>query len=131
MNKDQILGMTNTVEEEVTFETTAAFIAEGTPAVYSTPKLVALAEKACLEILKPVCEEGEVSVGVTISVTHFAPTPIGMKVFCTAKVEKVGKMVEFSFEARDEVGVIGTGTHTRAYAPKAAIEAKAAKKLNK
>ena len=131
MNKDQILGMTNTVEEEVTFETTAAFIAEGTPAVYSTPKLVALAEKACLEILKPVCEEGEVSVGVTISVPHSAPTPIGMKVFCTAKVEKVGKMVEFSFEAKDEVGVIGTGTHVSAFAPKPAIEAKPAKKLQK
>lgn len=131
MKKEDILGMTNTVEEEVTFEKTAAFIAEGTPAVYSTPKLVALAEQACLEMMKPVCEGGEVSVGVTISLTHSAPTPIGMKVFCTAKVEKVGKMVEFSFEARDEVGVIGTGTHTRAYAPKAAIEAKAAKKLNK
>ena len=131
MKKEEILGMTNTVEEEVTFEKTAAFIAEGTPAVYSTPKLVALAEQACLEIMKPVCEEGEVSVGVNVNITHAAPTPVGMKVFCTAKVEKVGKMVEFSFEARDEVGVIGTGTHTRAYAPKAIIEAKAAKKLNK
>ena len=78
MNKEQILGMTNTIEEEVTFETTAAFIEPSTPAVYSTPKLVALAEKACLEMLKPVCEEGEVSVGVTISLTHSAPTPIGM-----------------------------------------------------
>ena len=84
MKKEEILGMTNTVEEEVTFEKTAAFIAEGTPAVYATPKLVALAEQACLEMMKPVCEEGEVSVGVNINLTHSAPTPVGMKVFCTA-----------------------------------------------
>lgn len=131
MEKEQILGMTNTCEEEVTFDKTAASIAEGTPAVYGTPVLVALAEKTCLEIMKPACGEGEVSVCVTLSINHSSPTPVGMKVSCTAKVEKVGKLVEFSFEAVDEAGVIATGTHVRAYAPKAAIEAKAAKKLNK
>ena len=81
--------------------------------------------------MKPACGEGEVSVGVTLSINHSSPTPVGMKVSCTAKVEKVGKLVEFSFEAVYEAGVIATGTHVRAYAPKAAIEAKAAKKLNK
>ena len=40
-------------------------------------------------------------------------------------------MVTFSFEARDEAGVIGNGTHVRAYVAKAKIEEKAAAKLNK
>lgn len=80
--------------------------------VFGTPILVALVEKTCFMCMAQASGEGEASVGVTLDITHSSPTPVGMKVSCTAKVEKVDKkMVTFSYEAVDEAGVIGTGTH--------------------
>ena len=131
MEKEQLLGTTFTCEQVVTEDMTAASAVEGTPNVFGTPMLVALAEKTCFLCMDQASDEGEASVGVSLEIMHTSPTPVGMKVTCTAKVEKVGKMVEFSFEAVDEAGVIGTGKHVRAYVQKAGIEAKAAKKLNK
>ena len=132
MEKEQLLGTTFTCEQVVTPDMTAASAVPGTPNVFGTPVLVALVEKTCFMCMDQVSGEGEASVGVTLDITHSSPTPVGMKVTCTAKVEKVDKkMVTFSYEAVDEAGVIGTGTHVRAYVQKAKIEAKAAAKLNK
>ena len=131
MEKEQLLGTTFTCEQVVTEDMTAASAVEGTPNVFGTPMLVALAEKTCFLCMDQASGEGEASVGVSLEIMHTSPTQVGMKVTCTAKVEKGCKMVEFSFEAVDEAGVIGTGKHVRAYVQKAAIEAKAAKKLNK
>ena len=132
MEKEQLLNTTFTCEQGVTEDMTAASAVPGTPNVFGTPVLVALAEKTCFMCMDQASVEGEASVGVSLEITHSSPTPVGMKVTCTAKVEKVEKkMVTFSFEARDEAGVIGNGTHVRAYVAKAKIEEKAAAKLNK
>ena len=132
MEKEQLLNTTFTYEQVVTPDMTAASSVEGTPNVFGTPILVAMIEKTCFMCMDQASEEGEASVGVTIDLTHSSPTPVGMKVTCTVKVEKINKkMVTFSFEAKDEAGVIGTGTHVRAYVKKAMIEEKAAAKLAK
>ena len=132
MEKEQLLGTTFTCEQVVTPDMTAASAVPGTPNVFGTPVLVALVEKTCFMCMDQVSGEGEASVGVTLDITHSSPTPVGMKVTCTAKVEKVDKkMVTFSYEAVDEAGVIGTGTHVRAYVQTDKLEAKAAAKLNK
>ena len=60
---------------------------------------------------------GKGTVGVEISSSHLAPTPVGMKVSATAEVTGVstnGKMITFKVTASDEEGLIGEGTHTRA-----------------
>ena len=133
MEKEQLLGTTFTCEQVVTPDMTAASAVPGTPNVFGTPVLVALVEKTCFMCMDQVFFGADsASVGVTLDITHSSPTPVGMKVTCTAKVEKVDKkMVTFSYEAVDEAGVIGTGTHVRAYVQKDKIEAKAAAKLNK
>lgn len=131
MQKEQLLNTTFTYEQVVAPDMTAASSVPGTPDVFGTPVLVAMVEKTCFMCMDQASEEGEASVGVTLDITHSSPTPVGMKVTCGVKVEKVDKkMVTFSFEARDEAGIIGTGTHVRAYVQKAKIEAKAASKLN-
>ncbi|MDD3221950.1 MAG: dihydrolipoamide acyltransferase [Clostridia bacterium] len=132
MEKAQLLNTTFTFEQVVTEDMTASKGVPGTPDVFGTPMLVMMVENTCFKCMAQAAEEGEVSVGVTVDITHSSPTPVGMKVVCTAKVEKVDKKIlTFSFEVKDEAGVIGTGTHVRAYVQKAKIEAKAAAKFNK
>ena len=55
-----------------------------------------------------------VSVGAHISISHDAPTPVGMKVKAVARVTEIDrKKYTFEVEAYDECGLIGKGTHVR------------------
>lgn len=84
------------------------------PRVFATGFLVGFVEWACMEALAPHLDEGEGTVGTLISITHEAATPPGMEV--TARVRLVavdGKRTVWEIEARDEIEVIGRGTHER------------------
>ena len=84
------------------------------PEVFATGFMVGFMEWACMEALKPFLEEGERTVGTMINVTHEAATPIGMQVSATVRcVEVDGKRTVWKIVARDEVDVIGQGTHER------------------
>lgn len=91
---------------------------EGTdefPPVFATSRLVALMEVAAARVLSPSLEEGELSVGVTIDITHTAATPPGATVVATATLTRVeGKLFVFDVLAADDAGEIGRGTHKRA-----------------
>ena len=96
---------------------TAAAMGSGDLAVFATPAMVALMENAAMQCVQPELPEGKGTVGVEISSSHLAPTPVGMKVSATAEVTGVsanGKMISFKVTASDEEGLIGEGTHTRA-----------------
>lgn len=76
--------------------------------------------------------EGKGTVGVNISSSHLAPTPVGMKVTATAEVTDVsanGKMITFKVTASDAEGLIGEGTHTRAVIDNARFLQKCNEKL--
>ena len=108
-------GMTYTLEKLVTSDMTAAAIGgdSGVDAL-GTPFLIAYIEDACVKLMLQELEEGMGSVGTTISLAHKAPTPVGMKIYITVTVTEVDrKRVEFDFECKDEVEVIGTGHHQR------------------
>ena len=45
------------------------------PEVFATGFMVGLLEWCCIEALKPHLDEGEGSLGTSISVSHTAPTP--------------------------------------------------------
>ena len=84
------------------------------PPVFATAFMVGFIEWACMEALRPYLDEGEITLGTMISVTHQAATPPGMKV--TAHVtclEVDGKRTVWEIEALDEVEIIGRGTHER------------------
>src|SRR6185503_1276438 len=64
--------------------------------VFSTSRMVALMEIASSRILRPYLQPGELSVGVTVDVTHTAATPRGVKVIATARyLGREGKLFLF------------------------------------
>lgn len=108
-------GLTGEVTFTVENQHAIAFAGGPMPAVLSTPNLVHFLELAAREALQPLLEPGENSVGLEIEVRHLAPTPLGQKVFCAARVVQVeGAVVDFQVEARDEVEPIARGWHKRA-----------------
>jgi fluoroacetyl-CoA thioesterase len=57
------------------------------PPVYSTPDMIRLMEMACLHALQPFCDEGEITVGISIHVEHRAASGIGMQIHAEAELE--------------------------------------------
>jgi predicted thioesterase len=85
------------------------------PPVFATSRMVALMEVASSRLLQPFLGPGELSVGVTVDVSHTAATPRGIKVTATARfLGREGKLFVFEVAAHDRGGEIGTGTHKRA-----------------
>src|SRR5215467_11400606 len=85
------------------------------PAVLATARMVALMETAAARVLQPLLGPDELSVGVTVDITHSAPTPSGALVVATARYTgRDGKLFVFEISAHDEAGEVGNGTHKRA-----------------
>ena len=98
---------------EVDASRTIAFMGEE-GRVYATPDLVRDIEHACRDLLLEHADPGEDSVGMGISITHLAPTLLGMQVEITATVTAVeGRKATFEISAKDDLEPIGSGTHTR------------------
>jgi fluoroacetyl-CoA thioesterase len=88
---------------------------ENFPAVFATTRMIALMEMASVRVLKPLLQDAEMSVGVTVDITHSAATPIGAKVTATATYRgRDGKLFAFDVVSHDPGGEIGRGTHKRA-----------------
>ena len=111
------VGMTHTVEKTVTADMTAKAVGSGGLEVFGTPFMLGMMECAAMWCIQPELPEGKGTVGVEISSSHLAPTPVGMKGSATAEVTGIsanGKMITFKVTASDAEGLIGEGTHTRA-----------------
>jgi len=84
------------------------------PAVFATAFMVGLMEWACMEALREHMEDGEISLGTAICVSHSAATPPGMEITVLVKcLEVSGPKTKWSVVARDEQDQIGEGTHER------------------
>lgn len=82
--------------------------------VYSTWTMVRHLELASRKVILPFLEAEEDAVGHSISVTHFAPTPVGAKVTARATMVRVeGNRIVCALEARNEREVIGTGENVQ------------------
>lgn len=109
------VGMTGEVCLTVRQEDTALVLGSGTAPVLATPRMAALMEQAAWTAIQPCLEEGQGSVGIALSITHDAATPVGMQIRARAEVTAVeGRMVSFALQAFDEKGQIGQGHHRRA-----------------
>ena len=65
--------------------------------------------------LQPYCEEGEITVGISIHVEHRAASGIGMRIRATAELESFdGRFYQMRVSAHDGVQEIGHGTVGRA-----------------
>ena len=88
------------------------FATDGMPAVLCTPWLIWFLEHAAREAVLPLLEPDESTVGTEIEVRHLAPTPLGQRVNCLARVVQVeGNRIAFQLEAHDERELIARGFH--------------------
>lgn len=86
----------------------------GMPPVFATGYMVGFMEWACMEALAPHLDEGEISLGTHINVSHSAATPVGMAVRAHVKCTGVdGQRTMWEIDAYDEKDLIGKGTHER------------------
>ncbi|MEE1218301.1 MAG: thioesterase family protein [Ruminococcus sp.] len=96
-------------------ENLAVAMGSGSLMVLATPAVVALMENAAAELAQVELDNEEfTTVGTMISIEHISPTPIGAQVTATAVLKKVeGRMFYFDVTAKDIMGEIARGTHTR------------------
>lgn len=122
-------GVKGRASATVTPDNTAVAYGSGGVNVFATPAMIGLMEKASLTSVEPLLESGMTTVGTRVDVQHQAATPIGMVVTAESElVEIEGKRLVFRVEARDEVEVVGRGTHERYIVPEQKFLNKAAAK---
>jgi predicted thioesterase len=94
------------------------------PRVFATSRLVSVMEVAAARVMRPLLQPGERSVGIGISVSHTAPTPLGATVHATATfIAREGKRYVFELVATDDGGEIGRARHERAIVSAERLEA--------
>jgi fluoroacetyl-CoA thioesterase len=112
------VGLQATVTAEVGEEDTAVALGSGDLPVLGTPRLLALAEAACVAAVAPVLAAGQTTVGAAVSLEHRKPSPLGTPIEVRAElVEVTGRKLFFGFIAYgpggDDEAVIGAGTVQR------------------
>ncbi len=120
------VGLRATVNHVVTEADTAIQAGSGDVPVLATPRLLALAEAACVTALESHLDAGMTSVGTGVALEHRRASPVGTEIEVEAELTEVtGRRLVFSFIARhvrpgmdsgpDEDGelVAGAGTVAR------------------
>ncbi len=109
------IGARGEAEETVELKHTLAVYHPELPPVYSTPDMIRLMEIACFNALQPYCEDGEITVGISIHVEHRAASGIGMRIRAEATLESLdGRFYLMRVTAHDGAQEIGSGTVGRA-----------------
>ena len=108
------VGIKNQIKKTVVEELTAKVMGSGRLDVFATPAMVAMMEEAAHTSVEPELEEGQGTVGTSMTVLHIAATPVGMEVTCESELIEVdGRKLVFEIKAMDEVGLIGEARHER------------------
>ncbi|HEX5189516.1 MAG TPA: hotdog domain-containing protein [Streptosporangiaceae bacterium] len=111
-------GLRATITAEVTQADTAQALGSGDVPVLGTPRLLSLAEAACIAAVAPNLEGGQTTVGVAASLEHKRASPVHASIEVEAELTRVdGRRLWFNFIAYapdegDDV-VIGAGTVER------------------
>jgi fluoroacetyl-CoA thioesterase len=100
------------------------------PAVLATGYMVALAEWACIELIKPHLDwPREMTLGTHVNLSHLAATPPGFTVEIRSRLEAVeGRKLVFKVSAHDGIDRITEGVHERHVIDAARFERKVAEK---
>lgn len=110
------IALGRVIEEEVVVQDENAINFLGLPGarVLSTPHMIGYMERASRNLLMPMLDPGDDSVGTIVNVTHLAGAPLGSHVFFRAEIESIeGRRVNFKVKAYDHQHAIGEGTHQR------------------
>jgi fluoroacetyl-CoA thioesterase len=122
-------GLVGEATVVVSPEVTARHLGSGAVAVFATPEMVRLMERAAVNGLAPYLAPGQQSVGTMVNVKHLAATPLGATVTARAELVSVdGRRLVFKVSAHDGTELIGEGTHERALIDLAKFEQRVAAK---
>ncbi len=125
------IGTKGIKKAKVSLETLASSIGSGTVDVLSTPNLLLLIEKACIEAIKEYLNDGETSVGTLVHIRHLSAVPPGLEVTATAILTEIkGRKLVFDAIVFDEFEKIGEGVHERFLVNEEKFSANALKKLD-
>ena len=105
------LEQTVVVEDEFAIK----FLGPAGARVLATPRMIGLMERTCRDLVFPMLEEGQDTVGTHVNVYHRKAAPMGSKVTFHAELTSVSRR-RMNFSVRALMGeiVIGDGTHERA-----------------
>ncbi len=82
--------------------------------VLGTPTIFLWVEDAANRLILPYLEEGQATVGASLSLRHLAATPAGMRVRARATLREVnGRHLRFAVEIFDEHEKIAEAEHER------------------
>jgi fluoroacetyl-CoA thioesterase len=108
------IGMTHEMRLKTGPEHSAQKFYPKVPDVFGTPFLGGLFEGVSADLMAPHLGPGETSVGISMTLKHTAPTPLGMEVRAVAEVTQVeGRKITFKLEGFDEKEKIGEAVHER------------------
>jgi len=109
------IGVRGEAAETVELKHTLAGHNSALPPVYTTPDMIRLMEIAGFHALQPFCDEGEITVGISIHVEHRAASGIGVRIQAEAELESFdGRFYILRVRAHDGTQEIGSGTVGRA-----------------
>lgn len=92
----------------------ANFMGNISAEVLSTPRLISLLEEAARDAMEAFLPEGSMTVGIRVSIRHFAATPPGLKVCAEAFLKEIdGRRLVFDVVAHDEFEEVAAGEHER------------------
>ena len=112
------VGLRATITAEVTDADTAQALGSGEVPVLGTPRLLALAEAACVAAIAPNVDDGQTTVGIAVSLEHKRASPVGASLEIEAELTRIdGRKMSFNFIAygpgNGGNAVIGAGTVER------------------
>jgi fluoroacetyl-CoA thioesterase len=112
------VGLRATVTAEVGEGDTAVALGSGDLPVLGTPRLLALAEAACVAAVAARLAPGQTTVGSAVSLEHHRPSLLGTPIEVQAEIVEIeGRKLFFGFIAygpgEGDDAVIGAGTVQR------------------
>ncbi|OFB38516.1 hypothetical protein CcI156_21905 [Frankia sp. CcI156] len=83
--------------------------------VLSTPAILGEIERMCDAVMKPRLADGEMTVGVSVTMRHRLPVRVGKHVEYRVTAGDFARKMDFSFEVRNlDDEIVCDGTHRRA-----------------
>jgi len=112
------VGLRASITASVSEADTAEALGSGDLPVLGTPRLLALAEAACVAAVAPHLEAGQTTVGTEVSLEHKRPSRIGASLEVEAELTEIdGRRLAFMFIAYGpgdgDDAVIGAGRAER------------------
>ena len=113
------LGIKGELNYTVQDKDTSKAMETGGLEVFSTSAMISVMELTVCKSLEGYLDQGTATVGKSMNIQHFCPTPVGTSIKFESELVKVdGKNLTFKVRALDPFGVMGSGVHERAIVDK-------------